>query len=407
MDSAITDRLLASVEQERTRKGPPPGFPALPDIPGGRYTDQAFQCLEREYLWKKSWVYAGHKDEFPSPGSYKLWQRTGSPILIVRDKHDQINAFYNSCRHRGGPIVRDESGSVRNTFTCGYHGWTYDLTGKLVGVPDQDDFIGLDVSCRSLIPLRCECLGNWIFVSEDAEAVPLAEYLGPTFEYFQGFPLDSIRLVQQETFEVSCNFKILQETFFEVYHLKATHRGTVDKFLDHRGTSIILWPQGHSLMLTPNRRRDWVDPGVKGMAEMDGATHLERYNNPSFHLYPNLVTPVAPSGMPFLLSWPKTDRTMLLDVIWFAPDWDDGPAHAKWKERTENFNRILDEDLQFVAQLQESVESNGFHGATLSYQERRIYHWHEELDRRIGIDRVPEHLRVPQVLGDSVADGWS
>ena len=216
MDSAITDRLLASVEHERTRKGPPPGFPALPDIPGGRYTDQAFQCLEREHLWKKSWVYAGHKDEFPSPGSYKLWQRTGSPILIVRDKQDQINAFYNSCRHRGGPIVRDESGSVRNTFTCGYHGWTYDLTGKLVGVPDRDDFIGLDVSCRSLIPLRCECLGNWIFVSEDAEAVPLAEYLGPTFEYFQGFPLDSIRLVQQETFEVSCNFKILQETFFEV-----------------------------------------------------------------------------------------------------------------------------------------------------------------------------------------------
>ncbi len=84
-----------------------------------------------------------------------------------------------------------------------------------------------------------------------------------------------------------------------------------------------------------------------------------------------------------------------------------GSPDVPWEERTENFNRILNEDLQFVAQLQESVESSGFHGATLSYQERRIYHWHEELDRRIGIDRIPEHLRVPQVLGDSVVDGWS
>ena len=97
---------------------------------------------------------------------------------------------------------------------------------------------------------------------------------------------------------------------------------------------------------------------------------------------------------------------MLLDVIWFAPDWGNGPPHALWKERAENFNRILDEDIQFVTKLQESVESNGFQGAALNYQERRIYHWHEELDRRIGIDRIPEHLRVPQVLGDWVKDGW-
>ena len=30
----------------------------------------------------------------------------------------------------------------------------------------------------------------------------------------------------------------------------------------------------------------------------------------------------------------------------------------------------------------------------LSYQERRIYHLHEEIDRMIGIDTIPESLRV-------------
>ena len=63
-----------------------------------------------------------------------------------------------------------------------------------------------------------------------------------------------------------------------------------------------------------------------------------------------------------------------------------------------NFDRILDEDLQFAAQIQESIMSRGFRGIPLNYQERRIYHWHEELDRRIGRERVPEALRIAPLL---------
>ena len=73
---------------------------------------------------------------------------------------------------------------------------------------------------------------------------------------------------------------------------------------------------------------------------------------------------------------------------------------ALWPTRIANFDRILDEDLQFAEQIQKSVESPGFKGMTLNYQERRIYHWHEELDRRIdraGIE-IPDALRVKPLL---------
>jgi hypothetical protein len=83
-----------------------------------------------------------------------------------------------------------------------------------------------------------------------------------------------------------------------------------------------------------------------------------------------------------------------------------GSPDVSWAERRENFTRILDEDLQFVAKMQVSVESRAFQSMTLNYQERRIYHWHGELDRRIGVERVPEHLRVPQVLDGRVSEGW-
>ena len=405
MDSKVIEKLLAGIEYESARKDPPGGFPKLPDIPGGRYTDPEFQGLERKYLWKKAWLYAAHMDELPKVGSYKLWRLAGSAILLLRDQKDQIRAFYNVCRHRGGPLVTNNNGSLPGGLVCGYHGWTYDLTGKLINLRDKHDFVGLDLSCRNLVPVRCERLGNWIFVNEDAEAMPLMEYLGPVQQYFRGLPLESIRLVDQQTFKVHCNLKVLLDAFLEVYHLKSIHAGTVDRFLDYRGSNILLWPRGHSFMLTPNRP-DWVDPGVRGMPEMDGVTDIERYNNPSFNIYPNLVTPVAASGLPFLLLWPETDESMQLESIWFAPDWGAGPRDDRWDERISNFDRILNEDLQLAERIQESVTSPGLCGMPLNYQERRIYHWHAELDRRIGIERVPEHLRIEPVLDAWVTDGW-
>jgi len=84
-----------------------------------------------------------------------------------------------------------------------------------------------------------------------------------------------------------------------------------------------------------------------------------------------------------------------------------GSPDVSWEERRKYFSRMLDEALTFVAQMQESVESCGCHRMARNYRERRIYHWHEELDRRIGPDRIPEHLRMPQVPDDWVADGWS
>ena len=105
-----------------------------------------------------------------------------------------------------------------------------------------------------------------------------------------------------------------------------------------------------------------------------------------------------PTGCPFLLFWPTSNTTMRIECIWFAPDWGGGPPSPLWDVRIKNFDRILDEDLQFAEQIQESVMSPGFRGIPLNYQERRIYHWHEELDRRIGAERVPEALRITPLL---------
>jgi phenylpropionate dioxygenase-like ring-hydroxylating dioxygenase large terminal subunit len=397
MDSQTVQRFLEGMKYEAARTSPPEGFPRFPDIPSGRYIDPDFLKLERDYLWRRSWLYACHLDELPEPGSFLVWRKTGTPILIVRGKDDVVRAFYNTCRHRGAPLAKEKCGKA-DGFVCGYHGWTYALDGRLLNLRDKRDFVDLDMAHRNLIPVRCERFYHWIFINEDSDAEPLLQHVAPFGEYFQQFQPAEWRLVTSEAFDVKCNVKVLMDAFLEVYHLKSIHQSTVDRFLDHRGTTIALYRNGHSLMVTPNRRPDWQDPGTTGMRRIETATEVSARNNPSFNFFPNLVTPVDPTGCPFLLFWPTSNTTMRIECIWFAPDWGPGPLDPLWETRIRNFDRILDEDLQFAEQIQESVMSPGFRGIPLNYQERRIYHWHEELDRRIGRERVPEALRIAPLL---------
>lgn len=397
VDTATVQRFLDGMKYEAARTAPPEDFPRLPDIPAGRYVDPAFLALERQNLWRRSWLYACHLDEIPEPGSFFLFRKTGVPIVIVRGKDGVVRAFYNTCRHRGAPLVKDDKGSVQG-FVCSYHGWTYSLDGALINLRDKRDFVGLDMCSHGLKPVRCERFYNWIFLNEDPDAEPIERHFEPFVEHFKQFQPLEWRFVSQESMDVRCNVKVLLDAFLEVYHLKSIHQSTVDRFLDHRGTTIALYRRGHSLMVTPNRRPDWVDPGTRGMRRIDTATAISSHNNPSFNFFPNLVVPVDPTGCPFLLFWPTSDTTMRVECHWFAPDWGAGPPADLWRIRIANFNRILDEDLQFAAAIQESVMSPAFTGMPLNYQERRIYHWHTELDRRIGMERVPEQLRVPPLL---------
>lgn len=397
-DNEWIARWIAGVAQERARTAPPLEFPPLPTIPAGRYIDPEFFALERDALWRRTWLYAGHTDQLPAAGSYFVWDYGSAPMVVMRGDDDEIRGFYNTCRHRGAPVVRTQAGQAGATLVCGYHGWSYDRQGKLRGVTERRDWAPFDLNCYGLSPVRCESFGNWIFVCEDAAVEPLTSFLEPAARHFQHLPLHALRLVNRRCFEVACNAKVLIDNFLEAYHFRLLHPKTSDRIFDNLGTSIHLWRNGHSIMLSPNRREDWVDPGTIGMPEMAESTAIERHHNPSYCLFPNFIVPISPTGMPCVTIWPRTVRTSAMEVLWFAPGWGEGPRPPLWDTRIANFDRIVDEDIQFAEPMQKTIESPGFRGVPLSYQERRIYHWHEEVDRRIERERVPAALRVEPCL---------
>jgi phenylpropionate dioxygenase-like ring-hydroxylating dioxygenase large terminal subunit len=403
MDTEQIVEIRRRIAFETARNEPPSGFPKLPDLPLGRYTDPEFFALETEQVFKRSWLYAGHVSEWAEVGSYRLLDNPFAPVLVVRGTDGVMRGFMNACRHRGAPVVREDAGVAR-LLVCQYHSWAYDLAGELVRVPDERDFVGLCKEERALTNVRCESWGGFVFVNLDHDAPPLLEWLAPLVDRLPEIASASLRVVDKKSYDVRCNWKIMAEGFLEVYHAKTIHANTVAEVLDPRGAVMQLFPNGHTAMVTPYSEKVLATgrDSVAGLPRIPDLDPIYWTTNPAFGIFPNLITPLEAAGFPFLLFWPLAiDRTRL-DIVWFGADWADNERPDAWNRRLSHFDVIMDEDLKNLEPIQRSIEAAAHSGIPLNYQERRIWHVHTSIDQMIGPDRIPTELHVPNLLKDYV-----
>lgn len=393
---------LSTVEQrmdlEAARTSPPRGFPALPEIPAGRYTRPDFFALEVEHLWGKTWICAGREDDIdPAPGSYRTFKKLGSPMLIVRGRDGALRAFYNTCRHRGAPVVRDETGRA-SLLRCQFHSWSYGLDGRLLSVPDEHDFACLDAEKRGLLPIRLEIWGGLLFVNENRDAAPLKDFLGPFVSGAECANMASLRTVHRQKYTIECNWKAAIDAFLEIYHLDTLHPGARG-MIDCPANAIELGPNGHSLQVMRKRMRpggNWNT--LAGAPDIPAMPELYRRNTVSYSIFPNIIMPIEVIGVPLLIFYPLGPRRCEMQAIFLGPDWGDGPRPAFWDTFLEAYCNVLLEDQLNLAPIQDSLDCPAFSGMLINYQERRIYWLHEEIDRLIGLQRVPRELAVSQLL---------
>lgn len=397
------DTLRKLMEYEAARTEPPVGFPTLPDIPAGRYVDPRYFQLELDHVWRKSWLLAAHIDEIADPGSFMLWENAGQPVVIVHADSGAVNAFYNTCSHRGAPVVSAPRGQAKR-LTCQYHGWSYDHDGGLQAIRDPEDFRDLDMSCRGLKKVRCERFGNLIFVNFDPQAPSLLEWLGPIANEWEEFQFGNCRLAARAIFDLDCNWKIAMEANTEVYHVRSIHPKTLAPILDDRRNVNTLYPNGHGRMIapTPSGRTNLEAVAMAAdTPQIDTVGEIARTCTQSYGLFPNFVAPLSQFAIPPIVFWPNGINKCRMETWTMAPQWPEGKRPDMWTENNgESLCTVLLEDTQFGQKIQKSMESYGFEGVPLSYQEARIYHWNQAADKMIGISNIPEELRVQQVIGD-------
>jgi len=186
-------------------------------------SESGADLYERELaqIFARFWMPVGRAEELADIGGYFTWERTRIPTVMVRSVDGQIRGYYNSCRHRGAPVVRTPTGRAR-AFRCQYHSWTYDTFGKLMAIPDERDFGNIDRCAHSLVPLRLAELGGWLWIDQSGKAPELAAALGALHPWIEG--RSHYRIAGRQTLIVDANWKRV------VAHLSSRSEGREQYF---------------------------------------------------------------------------------------------------------------------------------------------------------------------------------
>ncbi|STW14263.1 catechol 1,2-dioxygenase [Klebsiella pneumoniae subsp. rhinoscleromatis] len=70
------------------------------------FTDQQLFDFEMKHIFEGNWVFLAHESQIPQPGDYYTLTLGRQPVIITRDKKNELHALINSCAHRGAMLCR-------------------------------------------------------------------------------------------------------------------------------------------------------------------------------------------------------------------------------------------------------------------------------------------------------------
>jgi phenylpropionate dioxygenase-like ring-hydroxylating dioxygenase large terminal subunit len=261
------------------------------------YTDPRIFADEMERIFHRGWVFVGHESEVARPGDFVTRHLGAEPVIMVRGTGGEVSVLVNRCMHRGTQVCAADRGSAR-TFTCPYHGWTYDLGGALLGVPYPGGYDGFDKSAHGLARApRVGAYRGFIFASLAADGITLPDHLGPATRLIDRScdlaPAGEVELTAGWVkHRCLANWKMLPENDSDGYHLGFVHaalfrtiRTQYQRVVgDERSIKAVIrdWGGGHiEIDWSPGYQGpfEWLG-GASGAAVADFAAALQRRDGP-------------------------------------------------------------------------------------------------------------------------------
>jgi phenylpropionate dioxygenase-like ring-hydroxylating dioxygenase large terminal subunit len=245
-------------------------------IEGYRYTCPDFARREFDSVFARTWLLLGREQEIPDPGDWQREDVGPDSFIMVRQADGGIRAYYNVCQHRGNRLVSEPSGTVRR-FICPYHAWAWNTDGSLDYVQDAEDFPqGNPCGKLKLEEVACDTFAGFIWINMDPDCVSLREFLGPVWDDWEGYRVDTWKRYLALTTTLPCNWKVVLDNFNESYHVPTVHRprhSGAEKTrmhpgidMDYRNTRFDLSDEGHNRMIM---RGGYAGPAI----DAEGVIH--------------------------------------------------------------------------------------------------------------------------------------
>ncbi|RZJ97600.1 MAG: hypothetical protein EOO76_18645 [Novosphingobium sp.] len=190
------------------------------------YHEPDVYAKEMEAIFKRSWFMVGRTEQIARAGDFFTYTLPTfrQEILVCRDRDGQVNVFHNACTHRGNVVEHRKEGHSQGLFMCRFHGWAFDLKGGLARIRDEEGFFGVDKACNGLKRMPVGIWQGFIWVCPSDEPYQsLEEFLGDQGRDTAGYPWGACTQSYQFEVEVDCNWKLVNDSPAEVYHIPVLH----------------------------------------------------------------------------------------------------------------------------------------------------------------------------------------
>lgn len=313
----------------------------------------------------------GYASELPAPGAYCTKTVMGRSVLLTRTSTGSVKAFNNICLHRQSQVVSGCGTAKR--FSCPYHAWTYDNTGRLVGVPGREGFPSVEVKSDGLTELPAAEFAGFLWVSLDPGAtLDVSAHLGPLAEELDSWAIGRWSPLGEKILDSPINWKLAVDTFSENYHFATVHRQTFATIARSNCTVFDSFGSHHRLIFPLN-----------SILELDNIPEDEwdPFQNMVviYALFPNIVLSVTIANGELFRIYPadKPGRSITVHQNSTPLDLSDESVAAGAQAVFDYAHATVhDEDYQLAARLQANLESGASDHLLFGRNEPGLQHRH-------------------------------
>lgn len=382
-------------------------------LPAWTYRDPEFLALEAQALFTPSWQLVCHASDLRRPGDFATLDLLDHSVFVVRGEDGALRGFHNVCRHRAARLVEGPVGHCARAVECPYHGWTYDLAGRLRAVPAERSFAHLDWDAHGLRPVEVDEVLGFVFVrfgnaDSPAGAQTLNDLLAPYADELAAYrPAEMVPLGDLRVLQVPVNWKLLVGNFLEGYEVATAHPGLARLFgryaVQASGTGVARAIGTLSRQPSPN----WSERHYQKLLPPIDHLPADRHRSWCYYsLFPNLGFGVFPDMISLYQVLPVAPDLSLLRLRSYGLPSEDRALRAA-RFLNERINRqVLKEDMALLKGVQRGLESPSFDTGLLADTEtglRCFFDWLRDALPAARLRRPPpggpSALRKPDKMG--------
>jgi phenylpropionate dioxygenase-like ring-hydroxylating dioxygenase large terminal subunit len=342
-------------------------------LPAEMYCSPEIYQREQKQIFGKYWYYVGHMDQLDGEGSYFTVEIAEQPLVILRDRQNQLKAFFNICTHRAGPVAMG-SGKC-NRLTCLYHAWSFDLDGELRGIPDMETAENFDVSAHALKSVKVDVWGSFIFVNLNPQSGTLLEQLGELPELFKRYQFENWARVHSIDYWTDTNWKLYVENNTESYHEPSVHPVLAKYYQSIKAEA----RHHYYLQYTPFFGNDELPTSLNSDLYAPGLDDREMTGVSTMSFFPNFAWITAPTYAIIYLVDPQGPLKTRVRWDWLVPNTQAARSPENLDPLITFFDDIQLEDLKLLPEIQKRTQSMGYLQGRLSPTREVGTHLFQEL----------------------------